>query len=396
MPLTQNNPPTIADGPGPSETTSERKIIHVQLQERSYDIIVARGSLNNLGLSIAHSVCGDNDGAGRIAALIVNPVIERHYGPALRGSLTSAGFEPVTLTIPAGETHKTLAAAQRCYEKLYEKAVDRRTVVVAAGGGVVGDIAGFVAASYQRGLPLVQVPTTLLAQVDSSVGGKVGVNFRAAKNLIGAFYQPSLVVVDTATLATLPPRERRSGLAEVIKYGAIADSDFFHKIAAETSGLLDLTSNFLQIAIARCCEIKARIVEQDERETGTLRATLNFGHTVGHALEALTKYRRYTHGEAIALGMVTAGLIGEQMEVTPGGVTDTLVQVLLNAGLEPRLDPQHNIDEIIRLLTLDKKSVGAMPRFVLLESLGHASSGHQVPDDVVRAALLKQTRLVTG
>ncbi len=257
---------------------------------------------------------------------------------------------------------------------------------------MIGDMAGFAAATYTRGLDFVQVPTTLLAQVDSSVGGKTGVNFGAAKNLIGSFHQPRLVVIDPDTLQTLPERQRRSGLAEVIKYGIIGDKEFFVLLEREISGLLDLTSPHLEYVLAHSCALKARVVEQDERDEG-LRAILNFGHTVGHALEAVTHYKTYTHGEAIALGMVSAALIGEEVGVTWPEDTASLIALLRTAGFAVPLDTAHSVDEIVRLLAWDKKSVGGAARFVLMEEIGRATPGHKVPEAAFRRALERQQRL---
>ncbi len=236
----------------------------------------------------------------------------------------------------------------------------------------------------------------MLSQVDSSVGGKTGVNYGAAKNLIGAFHQPKLVLIDPATLATLSSDERRSGMAEIIKYGAIADAALFDMLQRQVKPMLALQSSDLADAIARSCEIKARIVEQDERELTGARATLNFGHTVGHALEAVTNYARYRHGEAIAIGMVTACLIGEAQGVTPPAATRALTKLLATAGFEIAPDAGIPADAVIKLLALDKKSVGGGARFVLLESVGKASSGHAVPTDTVRAALSRQQGIKTG
>ena len=257
------------------------KTVRVDLEGRRYEIFVERGLIKDIAPRALKSL-NLEDGGGRTAVVVMNPKIEHYYGRAVTDSLEGAGFKILPVILIAGETYKTLQTVRRVYKMLYEQNVDRRTVVFAVGGGVIGDVAGYVAATYQRGLDFVQVPTTLLAQVDSSVGGKVGVNFAEAKNLIGAFYQPRVVLIDPNTLESLPFRERRSGLAEIIKYGAIADAGFFANVAAEVTGLLRLSSPYLETAIAESCRIKARIVEQDERDMD-IRAILNFGHTVGHA-----------------------------------------------------------------------------------------------------------------
>ena len=375
--------------------THTTQTVRVQLGDRSYDILVGRGLLARLGMETAARLPGGK-AEGRLAVIFSDHRIFRRYGKPVVQSLKSEGFQVHVLTISHGEKRKTLAAIQRFYQALFEQSADRRTVVVALGGGVIGDMAGFAAATYTRGLDFVQVPTTLLAQVDSSVGGKTGVNFgsgeNSAKNLIGAFHQPRLVVIDPDTLDTLPLRERRSGLAEVIKYGIIGDTDFFSLLTREMPRLLDLSSAHLEHALAHSCALKARVVEQDEHEGG-LRAILNFGHTVGHALESLTQYRAYTHGEAIALGMVSAALTGEEVGVTRPDDTAALTALLRAAGFAVRLDPAHSVDEITRLLAWDKKSVGGSARFVLMEEIGLATPGHKVPEAAIRRALARQKGL---
>ena len=366
------------------------QIVHVGLGSRSYDILVGRGLLSQLGTQIADCLGGKSE--GRLAVIVSSPEIARLYGGVAAESLTAAGFRTESVLVPAGENTKSLAFVQELYTALHALSADRRTVVIALGGGVIGDLAGFAAATYTRGLEFVQVPTTLLAQVDSSVGGKTGVNFGAAKNLIGAFYQPRLVIIDPDTLATLPKRERLSGLAEVIKYGIIGDKDFFALLEREVAGLLDLTSPHLEHVLAHSCAMKARIVEQDEREDG-LRAILNFGHTVGHALEAVTQYQTYTHGEAIALGMVSAALIGEEIGITLAADTQRMTGLLKAAGFAVRLDPAHSVAEIVRLLAWDKKSIGGTARFVLMVEIGRASPGHQVSETIIAKALERQQRL---
>jgi len=365
--------------------------VPVHLGDRSYDILVGRGLLARLGPDLA-SRLPRSSAEGRLAMVISSPAIARRYGVGAAYSLEAAGFRVHAVSIPAGEQSKSAASVRRLYQVLYDQAADRRTVVVALGGGVIGDLAGFAAATYTRGLDFVQVPTTLLAQVDSSVGGKTGVNFGRAKNLIGAFHQPCLVVIDPDTLATLPLRERRSGLAEVIKYGIISDKEFFGLLKREVAGLLDLTSPHLDAVLAHSCAIKARVVEQDERDEG-LRAILNFGHTVGHALEAVTQYKTYTHGEAIALGMVSAALIGEEAGVTRPGDTASLIAMLRTAGFGVCLNVRHDIGELLSLLAWDKKSVGGSARFVLMEEIGRATPGHQVSEAAIRKALVRQAKL---
>lgn len=376
---------------GEARPASKPQTVRVDLGARSYDIRVERGILADLGRHVRRSLA-IKEAEGRVAAVLINPKVEHYHGKAIYHSLADSGFTVFPIVLVAGECYKNLQAAKRIYAMLHERAVDRRTLIVAVGGGVIGDVGGFVAATYLRGLDYIQVPTTLLAQVDSSVGGKVGVNYKDGKNLIGAFYQPRLVAIDPSTLSSLPFRERRSGLAEIVKYGAIADSGFFEAVSREIAGLLRLSSDYLETAIARSCRIKADVVEKDERDEG-LRAILNFGHTVGHALEALTNYRVYRHGEAIAIGMVSACLIGEEMGVTDKSVTEAVKDALIRSGFPIHFDERLYPNDVIRLMALDKKSVGGSVRFVLLERLGKATVGHRVPEDVIRGALLRQRRL---
>jgi len=372
--------------------TQQTHTVTVHLGDRSYDILVGRGLISSLGSEMTARL-DQGASSGRQALVVSSPEIAALYGSGVSGSLESAGFRVHSALIPAGEQSKSAESVTQLYQSLYDMAADRRTVVVALGGGVIGDLAGFVAATYTRGLDFVQVPTTLLAQVDSSVGGKTGVNFGSAKNLIGAFHQPRLVVIDPDTLRTLSLRERRSGLAEVIKYGIIADKVFFDLLRCEVNGLLDLTSEHLASVLAYSCTLKARVVEQDERDEG-LRAILNFGHTVGHALEAVTLYQTYTHGEAIALGMVSASLIGEEVGVTQPEDTQAVIALLQAAGFGVQLSSDHEIDALVRQLAWDKKSVGGSARFVLMEQIGHATPGHQVPEAALRHALQRQTELI--
>ncbi|MGO8672294.1 MAG: 3-dehydroquinate synthase [Capsulimonadaceae bacterium] len=363
--------------------------VRLNLGPRSYDIVVRRGSLCTLGDALA-KVLGET--AGRVAMVVSNPKVDLYHGRVVQQSLADAGMTVIPMMIPAGESYKSLQTVRRVYKALNASKVDRRGVIVALGGGVIGDVAGFAAATYLRGLDYVQIPTTLLAQVDSSVGGKTGVNFDNGKNLIGSFYQPRFVLIDPDTLRTLPIRERRSGLAEIIKYGIIYDKEFFHLLEREAAGLLRLTSDRLEYAISHSCEIKARVVEQDERDEG-LRAILNFGHTIGHALESITHYRVYRHGEAIAAGMVSAALIGEEMGITSKEDTEALIRIFGDSGFSVNLDSSIAIGGVMRLLSWDKKAVEGTARFVLMERIGKVSHGHQVPPDVIRTALERQQLL---
>jgi 3-dehydroquinate synthase len=302
-------------------------------------------------------------------------------------SLRGAGFDPVCLVVPAGETTKNPREVQRCWEALAGHRLERKSFVVAVGGGVVGDLAGFVAASYLRGIAFVQVPTTLLAQVDSSVGGKVGVNLKAGKNLVGAFHQPKLVVCDLDTLATLPDREYRSGLAEIIKYGVIYDPALFARLERQMGALLKRDAPALSAAIARSCKIKADVVGQDETESG-LRAILNFGHTVGHGLEAISRYGTYLHGEAISIGQVAAARLSSQLLGFPEAQARRVEALLDQAGLpvSVRLDRAQRA-KLSQAMRLDKKVSGGEIKFVLARELGSVLWGQKVPETALNATL---------
>jgi 3-dehydroquinate synthase len=355
--------------------------VKVELGSRGYSIRIGTGLLPRLGRECRAL------GLDSRCMVISDELVAQHYGAPAVGSLEKAGFTVSLLVVPAGERSKNLKTAGRCYQQLAAHRMERKSFVVALGGGVVGDLAGFVAATYLRGIPFVQVPTSLLAQVDSSVGGKVGINLAAAKNLVGAFHQPRLVLCDLDTLRTLPDREYRSGLAEVIKYGVIQDAAFFAFLEKNLSGILAQKPSVLAKTIARCCEIKAYIVGQDEFESGA-RALLNFGHTVGHAIEAVAGYGRFLHGEAIALGMVAAASISVARTSLPATSANRLSVLLQRAGLptqfvwHPRLRSR-----LWDAMVLDKKVSRGELRFVLASDVGQCRFGLPVPALEVNAAL---------
>lgn len=275
------------------------KTVHVNLGARSYDILIGRHLLERLPEFLSRYERGSR------IFVVSNPVVFELYGAGLKDSLQKAGFEPTEFLIPDGEQHKTLTTVENIYTYLIAQGADRSSLLMALGGGVTGDVAGFVAATFLRGIPLIQIPTTLLAQVDSSVGGKTGVNHHLGKNLIGAFYQPDFVSVDLETLSSLPERQFNSGLYEVIKYGLIYDAQFFDFLEKRLDLLQGREPEVLETVISRCCEIKAEVISNDEREED-LRRILNFGHTFGHALEAAFEYQGVTHGEAVGYGMLAA------------------------------------------------------------------------------------------
>src|SRR5262245_21750300 len=307
------------------------RTVNVPLGERSYDILIGNGLLGQLGEECAKL------GLGKRCAIITDRHVAPRYAKTAARSLKTAGFEVLTVVVAPGETAKSVRTVEKCYDALAAKRLERKSFIVALGGGVVGDLAGFVAATYLRGIAFVQVPTTLLAQVDSSVGGKVGVNLKAGKHLVGSFYQPRLVLCDLNSLATLPVRELRAGLAEVIKYGIIYDAALFQRLERDLPKLLRRNANTLVAVVARCCEIKAEVVRQDETESG-LRAILNFGHTLGHALEAISHYGKYLHGEAISIGQVAAAGLSKQVLGLPEEHVGRITRLLKQAGLPIQAD----------------------------------------------------------
>ena len=349
------------------------RIVKVSLGDRSYEIKIQTGLLGRLG-----SECSRLE-LGKKCAVISDTNVGSCYAAPALNSLRQAGFEPVLLTMPAGETAKSLKNVQRCYDELAAHRLERKSFIVALGGGVVGDLAGFVAATYLRGIPFVQAPTTLLAQVDSSVGGKVGVNLKAGKNLVGAFYQPRLVLCDLATLETLPLREYRSGLAEVIKYGIIYDRALFGRLEKTLDKLLARDAQVLASVIARCCEIKAEVVGADETEGG-LRAILNFGHTIGHGLEAISKYGKYLHGEAISIGQVAAAKLSEELTGLSAEESTRIAALFERAGLPITAPLSKGMRRKLQTaMQLDKKVSGGDIKFVLARSIGKVQYGQKVP-----------------
>jgi 3-dehydroquinate synthase len=349
----------------------------VELGAHAHPVHVGAGLLDRLGeLARAAGLT-----PGR-AALITDANVARIYGARAAASLAAAGFAAATIEVPAGEASKSLATLDQVYDRLAAASLDRGSAIFALGGGVVGDLAGFAAATYLRGLAVVQVPTTMTAQVDSALGGKTGVNLRSAKNLVGAFHQPRLVVADVATLMTLPAREFREGLAEVIKYGAIMDAPMVAALETAMPAILARDPEHLGRIVDRSLRHKAAVVASDEREGG-LRKILNFGHTVGHALEASAGYGRYFHGEAVAIGMVAAAGLSCAHAGLSADEADRLTRLIEAAGLPTRMPPDWHNEEFQRALKLDKKRAADALEFVLLDRLGHALTRTLSFDQVV-------------
>ncbi len=360
---------------------SSPEIVAIDLADRSYDIVIAPGVLGD----VDHY----RDLPAATAALIVtNTTVAPLYCARLRDALLSRFAEVHVVALPDGEQYKTWQTLNLIFDTLLDKVCDRKTVLFALGGGVVGDMTGYAAASYMRGVPFVQVPTTLLAQVDSSVGGKTAINHPLGKNMIGAFYQPVKVICDLDTLRSLPQRELSAGLAEVIKYGPIADLAFLAWIEANVEALLAYDLGALSHAVKRSCEIKAWVVGQDERETG-LRAILNFGHTFGHAIEAGLGYGEWLHGEAVAAGMVMAAQLSQRLGLIDAAFVDRLAVLIRRAGLPvagPLLSDTDNAGRYLELMRVDKKSEGGEVKFVLINGPGVAIV-RGAPDALVREVI---------
>jgi 3-dehydroquinate synthase len=354
------------------------RIVEVGLGARSYAIHIGDGLIETLPKMLG------GQGVSRIA-VVTNPTVANLYLDRMQTVLADGGLPVVPIVIPDGEVHKTLATWTTVHDQLLSARLDRKSVIIALGGGVVGDIAGFAAATYQRGIAFIQVPTTLLAQVDSSVGGKTGVNHSLGKNMIGAFYQPRLVVIDTSTLATLPERELRAGLAEVIKYGLIRDHDFFAWLEDNVQALMARDPEALAHAIEVSCRHKAEVVANDETEQGD-RALLNLGHTFGHAIEAGLGYGTWLHGEAIAAGTVLAARLSARLGWLNELDVDRIVTLFTAAGL-PIQGPPLGADRYLELMSHDKKVVSGNARLVLLRTIGAGVVTSDAPIDDVRAVL---------
>jgi len=359
-------------------TPQKARTLVVALAERSYPVHIGAALLAGIGHLLP------NTRSGR-SIIVTNQVVAAHHLDRLQEGLERADIHHDVIVVPDGEVHKDWATLYDIHTRLLELKAERSTMLIALGGGVIGDLAGFAAATYQRGMPLVQIPTTLLAQVDSSVGGKTGVNHPLGKNMIGAFYQPSAVIIDSATLSTLPDREYASGLAEVVKYGAIRSPELFAWLESNVLPLLSRDQATLAQAIHESCRIKAEIVVADERETGE-RALLNFGHTFGHAIEVGTGYGTWLHGEAVAAGMVLAGELSVRLTGMPATENSRLRRLLSRFGL-PVDPPALGANRYLELMSRDKKVEAGKLRVVLLEVLGRATIRADIPRSELLAVL---------
>ncbi len=353
--------------------------LRVDLGRRSYDIVIGAGALDRVGEDVRSM------GVGSRVTVVTNAVVRPLYGDRIEALLARSGFRVRVVEIPDGEVHKSLGTAEGLYDELIDFRMDRTCAVVALGGGVIGDLAGFVASTYLRGVPFVNVPTTLLAQVDSAVGGKTGVDHPKGKNLIGAFYQPRRVLCDLDVLRTLPKRELMAGMAEVVKYGVILDANFFSFVESRIDEILNLDAAAMAEVVRSSCEAKASVVERDELESGQ-RAILNFGHTLGHAIEALTGYSRFIHGEAVAIGMVAAARIAGAMGLCRDGDVQRLTALLERIGL-PTRPPDLEVEAVLDCMIHDKKVQDGRMRFILPERIGHVVIRDDVDPAVISSML---------
>ncbi len=353
--------------------------VPVKLGPRSYRILVGAGLLSQAGPEISRL------GVGRKLALLTDPAIQSLYGEIVAQSLAGAGFDVTTVLLPEGERAKTLEVAASTWDRLLEAGLDRGSAVIALGGGAVGDLAGFVAATYMRGMHFVQLPTTLLAQVDASIGGKTAIDHPRAKNLIGAFHQPRLVLADTGALQSLPEREYRSGLAEVIKHGIVLDAGYFDEVERNAAALAKREPETLEQIVAGSCRLKASVIERDEQEA-ELRHVLNYGHTIGHAIEAVTGYARFAHGEAVSLGMVAEAGVAERLGLAATETRARQVHLLETMGLPVR-EVGEAPERVIEAMARDKKGKEGRVPFVLAPEIGRFRIVFDVPKPVILEAL---------
>ncbi|MBT3365529.1 MAG: 3-dehydroquinate synthase [Nitrospina sp.] len=351
--------------------------LSIDLGERSYEILIGSGLRKRAG-EFLKAVFNPSR-----VVIITHPSINSLYGKEVVANFKDQGWTTDVIEVPEGESSKNLGQAEKLYDRLLELNCDRKSVLVALGGGVIGDLVGFVAATYQRGIPFIQMPTTLLSQVDSSVGGKTAVNHPKGKNMIGAFYQPRLVLADLETLRTLPSNEYRAGLAEIVKYGVISDAKLFEFLETQYKEILNLDQQCLSYIIETSCAIKAEVVEKDERESH-YRMILNFGHTLGHAIESLTNYSRFIHGEAVAIGMVRAAALSQSMGKCSEDVPRRLEALLKNLGLPVEM-PELDSSAVIESLYHDKKTMDHKIKFILVKEIGSI----EIVDQISEAEIIK-------
>ncbi len=359
--------------------------IPVHTPSRSYDVLVERGLLRSASAALGDSVSPE----WRVFVVTQAPV-RKHWGPVLRKNFSGTGRKVEVVTMPDGERAKTLSQLERLASKLMNHGADRQSVILAMGGGVVGDVAGFLASVFMRGIPVVQIPTTLVAQVDSAIGGKTGVNLKSGKNLLGTFHQPLAVLADPDVLATLPEREYRSGLFEAMKYGVIRNPAIFELMEANSDALLRRDGAMLETLITECIRVKADVVSADERERGE-RRILNFGHTIGHALEAETDYKQFLHGEAVGWGMIAATMIGVGMQMTDSPTARRIIGLVRAYAPLPKVDVDS--EHVAKRLLSDKKTVGGVPHFILPTGIGKVEVVNTVSTRAVIEALDEIKRL---
>jgi 3-dehydroquinate synthase len=359
--------------------------ISVRTSSRSYEVIVERGLLRSAPTVLREIIPAHS----KLFVISSEPIL-RLWGSALIHDLADAGHAVEVVPMPEGETSKRLGTLEKLAAKMVSLSADRQATVVALGGGVVGDVGGFLASIFMRGIPVVQVPTTLVAQVDSSIGGKTGVNLVSGKNLIGTFYQPLAVLVDPEVLATLPEREYRSGLFEAMKYGVIRNPEIFELMESQRDLMLRRDGEVLERLIVECIKVKADVVGADEREGGE-RRILNFGHTIGHALESATKYKHFLHGEAVGWGMVGAAAIGREMGITDPATAHRIISLVLAYGPLPTVDTSGR--GVLKLIKSDKKTIGGVPHFILATTMGRVEVVKTVQPDTVLKAMAEISKL---
>ncbi len=358
----------------------ESRLVNVALGERSYKIIIDDNILEEIGDELRVF------GFSPKMAIVSNPTVFHLYGQKVLNSIRDAGFNVSYVLIPDGEEYKDFHWLHYILGKLLRLRLDRKSAIVALGGGVIGDITGFAASTYMRGIGYIQMPTTLLSQVDSSVGGKTGVNHPLGKNMIGTFYQPRLVWIDTATLRTLYERELLTGISEIIKYGIIRDKALFDFLWDNRDAIVSLESRAIEHLIKKSCQIKADVVSRDERESG-LRAILNYGHTIGHAIEALTGYKKYLHGEAVAIGMHIEARLAASMSLLSNGEVDKIRHLIEAYRLPAELPPDIDRDTLMNAMRIDKKAVSGNMKFALPERIGSVRIAGNIEKEMIKQAL---------